>query len=82
MDNLYICRYCGKSFISRSRSDVCSDCKMIAESQFTLIEQYLQKYPNSNALQIADGTGIAAYEVVKFIDEGRLTASKGRFEKI
>jgi hypothetical protein len=55
---------------------------MIAESQFTLIEQYLQKYPNSNALQIADGTGIAAYEVVKFIDEGRLTASKGRFEKI
>ena len=44
------------------------------------IEEYLRKYPNSNALQISEELGIMAYEVLKYQEEGRLCKVKSSSE--
>ena len=76
------CRYCGKMFYERTAKTVCKDCKKIDEAIFSKIEAYLAKYPNSNAIQISEGIGIAAIEILRFIDERRLQLSRGRFERL
>ena len=76
------CRYCGKEFKTRTIQSVCNQCKSLDEAIFSKIEAYLAKYPNSNAIQIAEGIGIAAIEVLRFIDEGRLNLSSGKFERL
>ena len=52
------------------------------EQNCRLDKEYLKKYPNSNAIQIAEGLEIPTFEVVRFIDEGRLQFSKGKFERL
>ncbi len=76
------CKYCGKLFQSPNACVVCRECKEIDEALFSGVEDYLKKYPNSNAIQIAEGLNISVYEIIRFIDEGRLQFSKGRFEKL
>ena len=49
---------------------------------FAKIEEYLKKYPNSNAMQIADGLGCTTMEIVSYIDEGRLVINSGSFKKL
>lgn len=60
----------------------CKECKSKDENHFSDIEQYLKLYPNSNALQISEELGITAYEVVKYIDEGRLIMNNGEFSQL
>lgn len=76
------CKHCKKTFISKIKQYTCKDCKEKDDKLFVIVEQYLLKYPNSNALQIAEGLSIDAYEILKFIDEGRLTMVKGTFERM
>ncbi len=76
------CKYCGAMFKSTYTSVVCNHCKELDDILFSRIEEYLKKFPNSNAIQIADGLEIPTFEVVRFIDEGRLQFSKGKFEKL
>ena len=76
------CRYCGTMFKATYSSTVCSHCKELDDILFGRIEEYLKKYPNSNAIQISDGLGINVYEIIRFIDEGRLQFSKGKFERL
>lgn len=78
---LNICKHCHKIFISKFKVYTCDACKHIDDELFDKIEQYLMQYPNSNAIQIAEGLGIQAAEVLGFIDEGRLTIVKGNWEK-
>lgn len=76
------CKYCGRMFKSPDVRVVCNACKEIDEALFSSIEAYLKKYPNSNAIQIAEGLEIPTFEVVRFIDEGRLQFSRGKFERL
>ena len=76
------CKYCGEMFKSTYTSVVCNRCKELDDILFSRIENYLKQYPNSNAIQIADGLEIPTFEVVRFIDEGRLQFSKGKFERL
>ncbi|MBR2409345.1 MAG: hypothetical protein IKB07_10385 [Lachnospiraceae bacterium] len=76
------CKYCFKMFNSPDTRVVCNNCKPLDEALFSSIEEYLKKYPNSNAIQIAEGLEIPTFEVVRFIDEGRLQFSKGKFERL
>lgn len=76
-----ICKHCKKVFKSRLRQFTCQECMRKDQEIFEKIEAYLKEYPNSNALQIAEGLTIDVYEVLKFMDEGRLMISKGRFER-
>ena len=76
------CRYCGEIFKSTYTSTVCSQCKELDDILFGRIEEYLKMFPNSNAIQIAEGLELSTFEVVRFIDEGRLQFSKGKFERL
>lgn len=76
------CKYCDCVFQSPDIRVVCNACRPIDEALFSSIEEYLKKYPNSNAIQISDGLGINVYEIIRFIDEGRLQFSKGKFERL
>lgn len=69
-------------FKSTYSSTVCRQCKELDDILFSRIEEYLRKYPNSNAIQIAEGLELPTFEVVRFIDEGRLQFSRGKFEKL
>ena len=76
------CKYCFGMFKSPDTRVVCDKCKPLDEALFSSIEDYLKKYPNSNAIQIAEGLEIPTFEVVRFIDEGRLQFSRGKFERL
>lgn len=77
-----VCKHCYKVFKSRIRTLTCNDCRQKDEDHFDDIETYLKEYPNSNALQVSEALGITAYEVLKYLHEGRLNISRGRFEQI
>ena len=61
---------------------ICKNCKPIDEVLFSKIEAYLQQFPHSNAMQIAEGCQISVLEVLQYIDEGRLQLSKGEFKRL
>ena len=77
-----ICKICKKTFISKTKTFCCDECKAENERIFEQIEEYLVKYPNSNAMQLSANLGIPVETVVAFINEGRLSFSKGHFEKL
>lgn len=77
-----VCKHCHTVFQSRIRMYSCKSCKRLDERHFDDIEEYLRQFPNSNAIQIAEEIGITAFEVLKYMQEGRLVESKGSFSKI
>ena len=76
------CKFCGTVFRSKKVENICKNCKGIDENLFSRIEDYLRKFPNSNAMQIAEGCQISVLEVLQYIDEGRLLLSKGEFKRL
>jgi hypothetical protein len=77
-----LCKHCNKVFLSRFKEYSCKDCKQLDSDHFDDIEAYLKEYPNSNALQISEALGITAFEVLNYLNEGRLNISRGHFEKL
>ncbi|NLP33846.1 MAG: hypothetical protein GX359_01460 [Clostridiales bacterium] len=77
-----VCKHCFKVFKTKFRTLSCNDCRSKDSDHFDDIESYLKVFPNSNALQISEALGITAYEVLKFVEEGRLHVTKGYFEQI
>jgi len=76
------CKFCGAIFISKIKATTCASCKQLDEDLFSRIEDYLRKFPHSNAIQIAEGLEISALDVLQYIDEGRLQLSKGEFRRL
>ena len=72
-EEVYTCRHCKKLFTSSVKRKVCEECAKKEEELFVRIKDYLRQYPNSNAMQIAEGLGINVMSVLYFIDEGRLS---------
>ena len=77
-----VCKHCHKVFMSRLRAYSCEACKQLDNDHFDDIEAYLKEYPNSNALQISEALGITAFEVLNYIQEGRLNIARGHFERL
>jgi len=77
-----ICKHCFKPFNSRIKTGFCPECEKLDETQFDRIVEYLKKYPNSNAVQIAESLEMDLYNVIGFINEGRLMRSPGKFSKL
>lgn len=77
-----VCKHCKKVFKSKIRTLCCKDCRAEDDRKFEDIEQYLKLYPNSNALQIGEELGIHPYEIVKYMEEGRLVEVKGTFRPL
>lgn len=76
------CKFCGKTFQTKRVETVCANCKQIDDAIFTKIEEYLKKFPNSNAMQIAEGIEVSVIDILQYIDEGRLRLSKGEFKRL
>lgn len=76
------CKFCGTVYPTKKVEVVCKKCKPIDEALFSKIENYLQQFPHSNAMQIAEGCGVSVLEVLQYIDEGRLQLSKGEFKRL
>lgn len=77
-----ICKHCFKTFRSFEKRGYCDNCRELDISEFDRIEAYLKKYPNSNALQIAENLEIDVYNVVRYMREGRLLTSRGSFSRL
>ncbi len=77
-----VCKHCYKVFRSRIRTCTCNSCRALDESHYDEIIAYLRLYPNSNAIQIAQELNIQAYEVVKYLEEGKLLVSPGTFSRL
>ncbi len=77
-----VSKYCIKMFQSALRTTVCDECVGADNKKFEVIEQYLVDYPNSNAIQISEALEISVHDVLRYVDEGRLMISKGRFEAL
>ena len=80
--HMNVCKHCRTIFTSRIKSTSCCNCKEKDDLQFDEIREYLIKYPNSNALQIAEALNISAHVVLSYLNEGRLVVSKGSFERL
>lgn len=76
------CKICKKAFPSLTKVFSCPECRDADEKLFSLIEEYLKVYPNSNAIEISNALNIKTELIVSYIDEGRLTYSRGHFEKL
>ena len=79
--HLNVCKHCHKIFYHRIKTHSCEQCKKKDDELFERIKEYLEMYPNSNAMQIADGLDVNVYEVLQFMEEGRLTIVKGKWSK-
>ncbi len=79
---LCMCKHCYKSFPSRTYRSACDNCKELDKEIFEKIKAYLLQYPNSNAIQVAEGLGIKASLILKYVEDGDLVISKGSFESL
>lgn len=77
-----VCKHCKKVFMSKYKLYTCKECKQKDDDLFDRVIDYLKKFPNSNAIQISEALEVQAYEITKFLDEGRLEITKGSFEKM
>ena len=80
--HMNVCKHCKKVFNSLFMEYACNECKEKDKAIFDEISDYLMKYPNSNAMQVADALGISAYLIIQYINEGRLMVSSGKFERL
>lgn len=79
---LCTCKHCYKSFPSLTYKSACEKCAQLDREIYEKIKDYLTTYPNSNCVQVAEGLGIKASLVLKYVDDGELVISKGTFEQI
>lgn len=77
-----VCKHCFQVFKSKIRTMTCCNCRDKDDDFFDDIETYLKLYPNSNALQISEELGIPAFVILKYLEEGRLCASRGTFSRL
>jgi len=66
------CAICSRSKESPAEK-LCSQCKESEMQIFQAVRDYLSKHPFSNAMQIANETGIPISKITKFIKQGSFT---------
>ena len=65
------CPNCGKLIEDKSLS-YCIDCYKNERSDYDQVRDYIRNNPNSNAMDVAKGTGIDISTISKFIKEKTL----------
>ncbi|GED69203.1 hypothetical protein BRE01_29050 [Brevibacillus reuszeri] len=51
----------------------CQVCGQNDMEDYRTIRNYVRSYPNSNAMQIANATGISVSKILRYIRDGSLT---------
>ncbi|MBY0050996.1 hypothetical protein EB820_20740 [Brevibacillus agri] len=65
------CFKCGSKMKPNEYScHVCGENEM---EDYRMIRNYVRSYPNSNAMQIANATGISVSKILRYIKNGSLT---------
>ncbi|MGQ7278927.1 hypothetical protein ACT91Q_13220 [Brevibacillus thermoruber] len=66
-----ICSQCGHPIpLHESSGPTCMQCKL---DEYRIVRNYLRSHPNSNAMQIANATGISISNILRYIKSGSLT---------
>ena len=71
MNDQTVCLTCG--YPMNPKEAVCPICGENIHEEYLVIRNYIKKYPNSNAMQIANATGISVSQILRFIKDGSLT---------
>jgi len=66
-----ICQKCGN--IKPAGEDVCRICSYSDRDEYHIVRDFLRNHPNSNAMQIANATGISVSKILRYIRTGSLT---------
>jgi recombinational DNA repair protein RecR len=66
-----ICHICGN--IMQPNDGFCRTCYQNERDEYKIVRNYLRKNPNSNAMQIANATGIPISNILRYIKNGTLT---------
>ena len=72
------CRECGALFAAAIPLAYCNKHKHLDDEQFSIVEDYVIHHPMCNALQVNSGTGIQLSELLRYINEGRLSTVGGQ----
>lgn len=64
------CQNCGSN--KSPNDDYCLNCQDELE-EYRVVREYLRAYPNSNAMQIANATGISISKILRYIRSGSLS---------
>lgn len=78
---LCVCRECKKMFQYFMKTNVCVDCRKEGVSPLKRIIAYLEKCPNSNAMQVSEALEIPIYEVLDLIEDGSLHVVENKITK-
>ncbi len=65
------CSVCGS--VMPPRHSYCQVCFEKDKGVFRAVKDYIRANPNSNALQVANATGVPVSKITKFIRDGLLT---------
>jgi hypothetical protein len=66
-----ICNACGSAI--PHGEEFCRTCYSNDMDDYRIVKNYLRAHPNSNAMQIANATGISVSKIMKYIRSGSLT---------
>ncbi|WP_134686003.1 zinc ribbon domain-containing protein [Brevibacillus migulae] len=65
------CQSCGMPI--RPEEEFCTDCFSSEMDDYRIVKNYLRANPNSNAMQIANATGVSVSKIIKYIRTGSFT---------
>lgn len=77
-----VCRHCHAVFRAKIQTTCCKKCRPKDDHQLDDIVAYLNRYPNSNALQISEELGIHPYVILVYLEDGWLEKSYGTFSRL
>lgn len=66
------CKHCGKLFQSWG-SEFCPSCTDEVDASFSKVKDYIYDHPETNVMDISEGTGVSEKMVLYFLKEGRLS---------
>ena len=69
------CPECGKLFVL-TLFDTCEECQKVEDEQYDLVYRYLRENPNSSFDVVSQDTGVRKSKILKFLREGRITATR------
>ena len=70
--NLGNCPRCGRLYAMGFR-DICVDCVKEIEAEYKSCADYLRETRGASMQEVADATGVAVRQIIKFIREGRIS---------
>lgn len=69
-----VCSVCG--IPKPTHQDYCNNCNDKEMTEYRKVKEFLRSYPNSNAMQVANATGISVSKITKYLRDGLLTSAR------